>query len=172
MQHINTKSVHSMNKDKVQHSIFTFYNIQQLWMLTVIEHKRKQRTKAIQALHKSIQHTRHRAANQRVLETYTMVAFKRTVIHAIETENHDNYGSTINLGTHLLSSSKQGSHTRTSFSMPNFGMVEYLDEHLPQKIWPHARQWCWKSKKTQIEVNSCTCAINIQYTPQNAAVTE
>lgn len=26
--------------------------------------------------------------------------------------------------------------------MPNLGMVEYLEEHLPQKIWPHARQWC------------------------------
>lgn len=44
--------------------------------------------------------------------------------------------------TYLFSSSKQGSHTRTSFSMPNFGMVEYLDEHLPQKICPQARQWC------------------------------
>ena len=26
--------------------------------------------------------------------------------------------------------------------MPNLGMVEHLEEHLPQKIWPHARQWC------------------------------
>ena len=26
--------------------------------------------------------------------------------------------------------------------MPNFGMVEDRDEHLPQKIWPQARQWC------------------------------
>ena len=48
----------------------------------------------------------------------------------------------VSQGTHLLSCSKQGSHTRTSFSMPNLGMVEYLEEHLPQKIWPHARQWC------------------------------
>lgn len=46
--------------------------------------------------------------------------------------------------THLFSCSKQGSHTRTSFSMPNLGMVEYLDEHFPQKICPQARQWCWK----------------------------
>lgn len=51
---------------------------------------------------------------------------------------------TSELKTHLLSSSKQGSQTRTSFSMPNFGIVEYFDEHLPQKICPQARQWCWK----------------------------
>ena len=27
-------------------------------------------------------------------------------------------------------------------------MVEYLDEHLPQKICPQALQWCWESKET------------------------
>jgi hypothetical protein len=30
----------------------------------------------------------------------------------------------------------------TSFSMPNLGMGQALDEHLEQKTWPHARQWC------------------------------
>lgn len=51
-------------------------------------------------------------------------------------------GDGVRSGAHLFSCSKQGSHTRTSFSMPNLGMVEDLEEHLPQKIWPHARQWC------------------------------
>lgn len=31
--------------------------------------------------------------------------------------------------------------------MPNLGMVEYLEEHLPQKICPHARQWCCEIKR-------------------------
>ena len=46
--------------------------------------------------------------------------------------------------TYLLMSSKQDSHTLTSLSMPNLGMVEDLLEQSPQNTWPHARQWCWK----------------------------
>lgn len=34
--------------------------------------------------------------------------------------------------------------------MPNLGMVEYRDEHLPQKIWPQARQWCWDTDTGQV----------------------
>jgi len=35
--------------------------------------------------------------------------------------------------THLLTLSKQASHTRTSFSMPNLGSVDVLEEHCWQK---------------------------------------
>ena len=42
-----------------------------------------------------------------------------------------------------LSLVKQLSHTLTSFSIPNFGIRELLDEHLLQNICPHARQWCY-----------------------------
>lgn len=31
-------------------------------------------------------------------------------------------------------------------------MVEYLDEHFPQKICPQARQWCWRRQQAQIQV--------------------
>lgn len=31
--------------------------------------------------------------------------------------------------------------------MPNLGMVEYLEEHLPQKICPQALQWCCKGQE-------------------------
>ena len=32
----------------------------------------------------------------------------------------------------------------TSLSIPNLGRVQALDEHFPQKTWPHALQWCWR----------------------------
>lgn len=57
---------------------------------------------------------------------------------------------------YLLSCSKQGSHTRTSFSMPNLGIVEYLEEHLPQKICPHALQWCWGTTNSPHQENTNT----------------
>lgn len=30
--------------------------------------------------------------------------------------------------------------------MPNFGIVEFFDEHLAQKTCPQQRQWCWWRK--------------------------
>ena len=48
---------------------------------------------------------------------------------------------------YLLSFSKQESQTRTSFSMPNLGTIDVFDEHLLQKIWPQARQWCYHTRR-------------------------
>ena len=39
---------------------------------------------------------------------------------------------------------QQLSQTRTGFSIPNFGMVLFLDEHFWQKSWPQHRQWCFR----------------------------
>ena len=57
--------------------------------------------------------------------------------------------------THLaaavgLSLVKQLSHTLTSFSIPNFGIRELLDEHLLQNICPQARQWCYNYTRIHI----------------------
>ena len=68
--------------------------------------------------------------------------------------------------THLeaavgLSLVKQLSHTLTSFSIPNFGIRELLDEHLLQNICPQARQWCYNYTHINKYSLSITYAINM-----------
>ena len=68
--------------------------------------------------------------------------------------------------THLaavvgLSFEKQLSHTLTSFSIPNFGIRELLDEHLLQNICPQARQWCYNYTHINKYSLSTTYAINM-----------
>ena len=65
--------------------------------------------------------------------------------------------------SYLLSFSKQASQTRTSFSMPNLGTIDVLDEHLLQKIWPHARQWCYHTQ-TDIDRHTDTQTYKHTYT--------
>ena len=73
-------------------------------------------------------------------ETHT-----QTQTHRHTHRHTDTHTVETTVATHLVRSSKQGSHTRTSFSIPNLGMMVDLDEHLAQKMFPQARQWCYKS---------------------------
>ena len=44
--------------------------------------------------------------------------------------------------TYLFKMSKHESHTLTSFSIPNLGIMDDLEEHFPQKTSPQFLQWC------------------------------
>lgn len=43
---------------------------------------------------------------------------------------------------------KQSSHTRTSYSNPSGGIVDFLALHLLHTALPHFLQWCWKNQKS------------------------